>query len=468
MRLGLQVFVDGVPYSRAFSGKMRCIFRGYANTITGALDSSLDGVGVERVIYFGKGDAMVLPSDLPPAWAAVWDIFPQFRANELEGFLGQNSVVSFNITIYPVSAIEAPWGSLTGDFVTDAGDRRRVYPDTSQAIITSGQVLIDQMLSPVRASQLLPLSPNAYPQYVVTNGQGTVWLTNNTSELSASERVRAICGTQTGLGIRSAWSDWVAVSNKALVITINHPVTSAGNGVIRLDYPDVVAGSGNGKFNATNVVIYVQRLGDGEIRRWVVAADNAPTQTVTITDFGGVMVPTLPSDPPSNFGLFSPFGLDLSPSSGGSISGSYRVSVAYEYTGAALTVISHRVEDGCLPELGVPIAEFSSHIARIDTIQTQVTSFSQLLGRVLDIDELRGLTPIDGWRRLVLTPSPREYYYSSSLTLDDDGVAVIKPSSIPSSQPGRWRLITGSGSTGSPGSGGDVSLTRIIIGAMLA
>lgn len=436
-RLGLQVFLDGVPYSRIFSGRLRIVFRGYVNTDTGDLNTSLPNVNTERVFYHGKSDQMVLPADLPPAHAAVYDIYPQFAAHELDGYLANNSVLSINVRTFTVSAMDAPWAALVGECVLPVADYRRIVPDTVGAIALSGQVLVDNLMSSIRNQELVVLDPNTPNQYLIVNADGGISVAQTLTLLRDTEALRAITSTEAGIGNATAWTSYVTCSNQSLVIDIAHPV-AGGHGVIREDYPDVIAGSSKGYFNVANVRVYVQEQSSGDIREYVVLAANASTQQITLTAFNGTLVSAVPSGVPNDFGLYAPNSVAAAASGSGGFDGSYRVAVAYEWDGTALTKISHDPADGCLPELQVRLIDTANRLGIVG-------------GAVADLAALRAVPEEDispYQRRTVLSPALMDYVWVPTSTETDDTTNISEfalPNWLPSTNPGRWHRVVRDG-----------------------
>jgi hypothetical protein len=196
-----------------------------------------------------------------------------------------------------------------------------------------------------------------------------------------------LVSTLSGTGNPGDWSATATLSTAGrLRITCSHPINEADKGIIRADYPDVIAGGAVGEFNPYGLMLYVRRLADGEIREFsgYLAVAN-PSQDVELSDWSaGLVISNLPVVS-ADFGLYAPDGASLLgvAGSGSFVAGDYQATFAYAYTGNQVTSIRHGVDATYLYEATGTLAELFSHLANFDNPhQTGFRSFQGSPGLV--------------------------------------------------------------------------------------
>ncbi|ACC81133.1 hypothetical protein [Nostoc punctiforme] len=286
--------------------------------------------------------------DLQPTEAIALAVKPFFAAAEF--------TVKDIIGVFPATRVQSgdynPVGLLlsytqtVGGVIIDVGDRYRVVPNFGLSYdVLRGIPLIGSYNPPEKPRRTFGnLQPNLAGQKVVINGNGDVFTESPSYTRTSSEGIRAIVSTLAGESSPGGWSGYVAITAGATLI-LSYPCTVNGVGMIRANYPDVIAddiSKNKGLFNPFSVNIYLQRQDTLEIRRFsgfgVVAASS---QQFTISNWAaGVVSDLLFAD--DDFSLFAPLTGAIAPAITGNFpSTSYRVSYSFVYDGNQITSISH-------------------------------------------------------------------------------------------------------------------------------
>lgn len=370
-RLNLGFAQDGITVSDGLSGKMGITFQGHWDTTTGALDSSMDGAGGSSIFYNGAAGAFVLQQDLQPGQAWAFQVYPQVSWYELQDLVPDGALISVSAKLYQASGVPTEIGFLMGDFLSADGQKGRVYPGSGLMVVVGSRsgVVANSVFQKIGAAVIPGLIADTAGQVVVIDSNGNAYVP--VGDLPLSARRRALVSTISGTGNPGEWSAAATLSSTGrLRITCSHPVNEADRGIIRADYPDVIAGGAVGEFNPYTLKLYVQRLSTGEIREFsgYLALANS-VQEIELTNWaGGVVVTGLPTAPASDFGLYAPDGASvLGVSGSGSFpAGDYRATFAYEWNGSQVTAIHHGVDGSYLYEATGTLAELFSHLANVD------------------------------------------------------------------------------------------------------
>lgn len=334
-----------------FSGKIIITPKGYADIATGHLDRSGEGGaglydGIDQdFIYQQFTGEIVLEKNLPPGRAYYFEITPQFTDAQLGNLISQGKI----LTVYAEFGIEksayAPGTLGLKDYIyPDPPTRKRIYPAIGILVAEAspGAGLVKQREFRRTGSELiLGFAENTADQQVVISGDGVCFV----SAIAPPYTVRrALVGTVDGVGKPTAFQYSLAVdSNKAIRLNIIHPTT------IRADYPDLVAGSGLGDFNASKVYVYVRNTTTGEIQRFIQEIIPGSTSSnFAIGGTAGVVVPFLPSSSVT-FGLYEPVSFTATTENAGSSFTSATVEVAIAYF-FEKTVTSLNHITGCISE----------------------------------------------------------------------------------------------------------------------
>jgi hypothetical protein len=438
-RLGMVVKLNNEVKTDYFDKKLWLVFRGHVNTATNEI-RTIDGAGnafkfVDQGILFSSHtSSLVLNDALYPGEAYALDIYPRFNLNLVAGV---------QIKVYPFFYEEAgeysDAGEIIGDVIYPGGDRCLVVPGTQLSVrVLTGSGLVDSFRFLSKGEKLVPnLVANTANQQIAINGNGYCRLTTSLAPLDQTEAIRAYVSTLDGVGAPSDWSPSTFIGEASSVeVTCNYPVADDGLGIIRSDYPDAkIASKGKATFNPTNVVIYLKRLSDNEIRAFSLnAVVPDPDQTFNLGSWAsGTRITSLPTPEQSDFGLFSALSCTLSKTNGSSDFApvSYQAAFAFDYKNA-VTSISHDEGEGCIPTLDV-------------TLSDTISRSAYWAEAVATIEALRGVSPEArkaGQHRSVLSPAGAFQFDAGSFA-DDNGEEVVRPFGIEADAPGRW--IIGSG-----------------------
>lgn len=370
-RLNLGFAQDGITVSDGLSGKMGISFQGHWDTNTGLLDSAMQGAGGSSTYYNGATGAFVLQQDLQPGQAWAFQVYPQVSWFELQDLVPDGALITVSVRLYQASGVPSEIGFLTGDFLSADGQRGRVYPGSGLMVVVGSRsgVVASHVFRKIGAAVISGLIANTAGQIVAIDSNGNAYVPMGALPLSA--RRRALIGTLSGVSNPSAWSASATLSAAGrLRITCSHPINEADKGIIRADYPDVIAGGAVGEFNPYGLNLYVRRLADGEIREFsgYLALTNA-SQDIELSDWSaGSVISGLPVVSALDFGLYAPDGVSVVGISGGGsfVAGDYQATFAYTYTGDQVTSIHHGVDDSYLYEASGTLSQLFGHLANFD------------------------------------------------------------------------------------------------------
>lgn len=342
-------------------GGLELTFLGFANTTTGALDTTgtggvgtMTGVG-EAINYTGQGDTgLQLQKALPAGSAYVLSIRLSIDTATLSTIVPDGAVIKITPFFFNENAKPNPAAKLTGNVILGDYDRRRLVPTAGiNALALNGSGFLDVGngfdFSNVGEQTVTGLEANTADQNVAINVSGECIVVDTVPDYAA---LRAIVGTVNGQGKATDWSAAVTLSSSLYVsVEVTYPTA------IRLDYDDVIAGSSDGTFNADTVRVYVRPTGGGNAIYWdfpVTPGNASDTFTVGATagtDSGGTEPPARPSD---RFGLYEPADDSFTPTAtaGSSVftSQDYEVAIAFRFD-TTITSIDHRTTSGCITEV---------------------------------------------------------------------------------------------------------------------
>ena len=445
--LGLEIRQGSENRTDSFNGKLILTLKGYTDGL-GGLDrfdaggiNSLPFVDIDRV--WGYADdaigVLTLDKDLPPGASVVYEIAPYFTAQQFQGNLAANELISTYIYPYTQSGKNvAPLWAITGDLVLPIAERMHLAPEIGLSVkVNSGSAIVKAYtFTQVPDQSIYGLAPNTANQKIAIDGNGVCAIR---STPLGSEAIRAIVSTESGTSKLGALSSPIAIaaSGKAN-LTITYPCDSDGIGTIRSDYP--IIGGDLGQFNPNFVEIYAYdgtsyypALSGGSTQLAIVPNT---TQAIVIDSLGAsIPTPTNPTD--ALFGLFTPATIAGTGTTGGLIAaGSYQFFTIYYYDGSTVSKIDH-TDSSVIRESELTIAD--------------LYLLNQGWGRpVYNLVDLRAIARADtfAWQQRPLQGGSIFYYDPDSLAADD-GINTFKPSYLTPAQTGRW-LIRKSFST-SPG-----------------
>ena len=373
-RIGITAAIDALPFAPVPSesilkaGLLQLTFVGYANTVTGVIDTT--GAPV-TVTYQGNNPmSLVLPRDLPAGSAYVLGVQAEFRNFDLHNTAMQGSLIEVYPYIESSYSIFNPAGGMLGDFLMMDGGKRRIIPSdrglSLKALSGSGCVKSYSFNSV--GEQIVPgLALNTPEQKVLITNNADCFVAATVGETSA---LRAIVSTVNGVGKPGDWQTIGLDAASSLQVTLTHPTK------IRDDYPDRIAGT-TAPLNADRVRVYVQQSSGGDIQYFDATIAGVLGESVIV---GGIVTGTVSvlPDVSADFGLFAPPAVVLSKAVHGSVFGTttYKVCVAYLYQNT-VTSISHSTDKGCIVEwTRSNIAALFSHLD--DTSNPHQTTADQV------------------------------------------------------------------------------------------
>lgn len=429
---GLEIRQGNQNRTDAFNGKLILTLKGYTNG-TGGLDRlAADGVNflpfvdVDRV--WGYADdalgILTLDKDLPPGASVVYEIAPYFTAQQFQGNLAANELISTYLYPYTQSGknVGALW-AITGDLVLPTQNRHHVIPKLGATVeIGSGSAIVKGYTYTQKpAQQVSGLTPNTANQKITLDGNGIASLR---SIPLGSEIILAIVSTQSGSSKIGTLSTSIAITS-AVNLTVTYPYAGAGDGTIRSDYPTI--GEDIAEFNPNYVRIFAKSgttvypaLSNGASQIAIVPDF---TQAIAIDSLGAAIPqPTNPTDP--LFGLFDPPTITGIPATGGTIpAGSYQFFAVYYYDGTTVSAI-----DSVAPLSQLTFADLSR--------------LNQGWGRpIYNLSDLRSIDRNDtfAWQQRPVAGGSIFYYDPDSLAVDND-ITIFKPSYLAANIPGRWLI----------------------------
>lgn len=352
-----------------FSNKILITPKGYADVLTGELDITGEGdsgfyEGLNQDFEYQKfTNEIILEKPLPPERAYYFEVTPQFT----DAMLGNLVLQGETLTVYARFGEErssyAPGTYGIGDYLyPEPTSRKRIYPTLGvlMAEASPGAGLVKQREFRKSGSELiLGFDANTPNQQLVISGDGNCFLADTVPPYAAR---RAFVGTVNGVGKPTAFQYSLAVnSGKVVRLQITHPTK------IRDNYPDVVAGSELGDFNADKVYVYLKNTTTGAILQYVEdIVPGAATSSIAVGGLAGTSIASLPS-PDSDFGLYEPQSFTASTESVSSSlpTATVQVAIAY-YFENTVTSLNHTGLDDttkCITEIESGLADRLQQVA---------------------------------------------------------------------------------------------------------
>jgi hypothetical protein len=432
-RIGLSFDLDNVDVSSQFVGLAALTFQGYATISTGALDVSAMIVNT-TIPYSGAQTGMVLQKNLPVGSAIVIQVQLNFSAFQLANRPVQGSVLRSSLYLYGEFAQFDANGAINGSLIAAEYDRRRVVPaaggNAAKALKGSGSIAIAGIgaytFSGVETSAVVGLEPDTADQKVFLSINGSLYVA---ASAITGARQRAIVGTVNGIGHIKTWAGSYALTGStALQIIATYPSTISGS------YPDVIAGSSSGDFNASQIRIYVRPVGGGTIQYFDTNVLTGGPQTFTVGLTGtGTTVGSLPSDPANTFGLYRAVdgSYAISSVSGTSVftTDNYEVAIAYIFDNR-VTSIDHSAGSGNIYEASGTLAELYQSADYWKTTAATRTALRALPS---------GSYP--NFHRRAIADIGLEVVWDASSYATDDDATIFKPSDRTIGDPGRYIAI---------------------------
>ncbi|HEY9597779.1 MAG TPA: hypothetical protein V6D33_08930 [Cyanophyceae cyanobacterium] len=382
--LGLTVFLNGVPKSQLFDGKILLTPKGYVNFATGELDTSngvnvMPNVGHDLTWFYGSNDTLVLPKDLPSGWGYFIEIAALTSVGQLDNQIYEGDTVTFNLVEIPQSGtIDTSLFEFTGNLILPSGDRLHCVPGSGLSLLVgTGAGVVERMTFPLKPErQIAGVVPQLAGQRITVDGNGALFYRGTpavSGDIPGTEAIRAIVGCEQGHGALGAWRGIELTQVSGLSVTLNYPCNSEGMGIVREDYP-AIAGDVRGYFNVPFVVVYLKKQGI-VYSTDAIACIPGVSQVVEVSALPGV-ISSIPSSPSSLFSLWEPPSCNIAAISGTLGAGVWEVAARYFYNGGQITSISHRVEDGCIEELDMTVGEMNKTVREL---KAQITGMTGLI-----------------------------------------------------------------------------------------
>lgn len=338
--------------------------KGYADILTGYLDRSGEGgtglyEGIDQDFLYQKFKGeIVLEKNLPPNRAFYFEVTPQFSDSQLGNLVLQGETLTVYASFGEEVSSYAPGTYGLGDYIyPEPTSRKRIYPNIGylSAEASPGAGLIKQREFRKSNSQIFfGFDANTANQQVVISGDGNCFLADEVPPYAVR---RALAGTVDGVGKPTPFQHNLTVdSGKAVRLVISHPTA------IRSNYPDVVAGSTLGEFNASKVYVYLRNISSGEILQFVKEIIPGSTSSnFAIGGLAGTPITSLPN-PDNTFGLYEPvsFSATIESVSGELPTAVVEVAIAYFFENT-LTSIDHTTD--CIFENGGGVVEMIEQTA---------------------------------------------------------------------------------------------------------
>lgn len=453
-RIGLSLSIGDDNVSADFSGRFQSIFRGYVDTATG-VNTTTDGEGGtmllinEPVTFAGETiEVLKLQRSLPPGQAVWIDVVCIATLEELNNRAPFGAKIRVSPYFFVFNATPITPSPLGGG-IGDVQGSRLVVPgaDLSVKVLAgSGTVQFNDLGSAFsfwnREEQTISgLAPDTADQPIVITKEGACFALD---DLSGTTQLRALVGTVDGVGMPSAWSSTIALNgSQVLNISITHPT------VIRIDYPDLIAGRSDGVFDCFAFRVYVSKEG-GSTFYWDLprGVEDVTTGTVGVLagDEGSLVVPD------ATYGLHRVTSFAPTPATGTSVltAGNYKVAVAPVYLNNVTSINN-------APPGGIKTIDSTYFQALDDSSYWRAVVANPAALRTYNRSLKSGM-------RIGIANSPSWFYWDSSSTSDDDGFSTIAVTGV---TVGRFILGTlGVGAGG--GGGGGLNYTFSVLTAFPA
>jgi len=348
----LEILLNGVDYTSTFADRIAFYLIGYVDRDTGILDTSIATVGI-RQVWNPTENLIVLPEELPRNYAAVYDFSLEFDNDDLVGFLPTQAVeLELDIVeVLNVIAKVSELGKVLGDIVLSEFCQFLVVPGLTRlggaAIFATGFTAEDPNDQPIPG-----IFVDTIAQQVTISGSlnGLADIKQPADVFANSEVLRAVVSTEPGLS-RLFPAATITLAAESIAVTLEHPITATGAGIIRSDYPDeYLAGIDKARFTPVQLSFYFDIAGN------IYSSSTQTVNPIASQDFTFDLAdlniePSLPIPPDPFFGLFEPISVVASSGGTGSITGNVIAYVGYFYESpnSLATSINH-LATGTIPK----------------------------------------------------------------------------------------------------------------------
>lgn len=437
----LDVKLGSVNKSNLFSKKLKIIFKGYVNLVTGIKRTTFTNNNTVNFTnldidydYDAQNPILKLEDDLQTNEAYILEVKLNFSAVELNDLISNGSFISIIPYFTLSSSTYNSVGTILGNLILKESEQRRIVPNTALTLTAlKGSGLIKNYSFPVLPTQIISqVLPNTDNQKVVINKEGICYIASN---IPSDSVLRAIVSSIAGEATTSEWSSYASVAvNKALTVTLTYPCDSNGLGTIRGNYPDVIAGNNKGYFNPLQVNIYIQKQSNLEIRKYTFTVVPGLTQIFEITAFDGTVVTNTNVNNDTLFSLFNITNNSFTSTNTGTFAAdNYRIATSFSYNGNQITKITHNptilssISSEYATEIDLNFSELFDRIKYVAQPVTDITTLKTLIS-----------SSITNYQSRYVISNNSNYRYNPTSTLVNDDIYVIKPNDILANNPGRW------------------------------
>lgn len=439
-----------IPRTDWLAGSIKVKFLGYVNLDDGTLDTEdlsrpdnlMEDVGLE-VLYHPLDTPLSLPKDLALNQAAVYEIslfisYAHLAGNGATASL-YGTVISFAMRVAQLAGERAGWTLFTGNIVLKAGDMLRLLPDST---LTSGQAAVAKITHPLKAKRdVLGVMPNTVNNKLTVTGDGAYFIRLEGQVLPPLEAQRALFSLEEGHGAIK-WSGVVVLpSGGGIEVVIDHPYNElTEKGYVKPTYPDVIAGMPT-DFTPTFIKVFLENGTDFWSYDALTSVVLDTEQVLTVSTLTGATLTTV-TQPSNSFGLFDAPTPAVTNSLGDLPAGAYRVGVAYYYTGAEITSISHKVIDGCIPESSLTWAEVTERVKILYGNKTLQEIKESTLAERIPYIEGKIIYENGGWDWVVWDPTDTSVPDDITVIIPDDLIVEVSEGVFTYPNPGRFRVIS--------------------------
>jgi hypothetical protein len=351
-RVRFSINVGDIDYSTEFAGKAFITPLGYVDILTGGLDTGISGVNME---YTYQGDVqsdLVLSKPLPKNEAYAFSAKINYRDYEIRSEILKGNTIKLLPRFANAFARYDEGAEIMGDFILPKSKFRRVVPRNGGAAALDGAGRVkgytfrDLGEQPVVGIQL-----GTANQKVAISNDGTVFAAAIIPDTAVQ---RCVLGTVGGVGKIFNAGSVTLNATKELTIEITHPT------IIRVNYPDVIAGSAEGELNASKAVLFVKLPNNTYVTfNSELIVEEETSKVITLNSITGTAIANLPVNPDNTFGLYEPANITLTTSNGASsfTTGVYEFWIGYLFENNQITTISHDPVNGSIYEVSSSIAD---------------------------------------------------------------------------------------------------------------
>lgn len=363
------------------NGSLSLAFRGYADADSAVLDTTDAAgtgimTGVDAWVYYpGIITGLQLPKALPPGTAYLLSIRINFTETSAGVAAASGSTLGFSFALRERTAERVPMGIFMGSLISPDLSSRRIVPGSSGLIAwalpgsgaiklsaSNAYVFFDKPLV-----EVVGLSINTANQPIYISANGNVFTSSVPGTISV---LRALVSTEHGVGNAIALPGAQTLGpGLRLQLLVDYP------SAIRPTYPDVVAGSNAGVFNASYLRVYLARSGENT-KYWDLSITPGVSSEMFVltgvgADLGSAAIPA--SNP--RFGLYEltsdTVAVSAIAGSSSFTTGDYSIYVALGYEGT-ITEVDHRPISGCIAEATGTFADLFALLQYVGSPEVQM------------------------------------------------------------------------------------------------